>query len=280
MVGLDRVNEIRSRVQANIEVLWVHDHVLDGATDTVHGACDDPHPHASDRLDLRDLTGLDFLVPRIHHLVRLWEVHPKLEAAHAMPVDFRHLLVDDPAPGCHPLDVAGADDPLVPEAVLVLHSAVQHVRDRFDPAVRMPREASHIFSRVLRPEIVEEKKRVEARHLRGAEGPMQMHACTFDRRASRQDLFDAARSRRGSGVVLGHSSLLVRRFPLKLAPRFASWTFVRIVDDHGGTPAWSSPRGSHFSGSLSPSPPRGSSGPFESTVSSSRRFLIWTCIGM
>src|SRR5947208_1061905 len=166
MVGLDRVNEIRSRVQANIEVLWVHDHVLDGATDTVHGACDDPHPHASDRLDLRDLTGLDFLVPRIHHLVRLWEVHPKLEAAHAMPVDFRHLLLDDPAPGCHPL------------------------------------------------------------------------------------------------VVAGHGNiLLVRRFPLKLAPRFANWTSVQIVADHGGTPAWSSPRRLHFSGSASSSPPKGSSGP-------------------
>src|SRR6266550_1808425 len=57
MVGLDRVNEIRSRVQANIEVLGVHDHVLDGATNAVHGACDDPHPHASHRLDLRDLAG-------------------------------------------------------------------------------------------------------------------------------------------------------------------------------------------------------------------------------
>src|SRR5205807_2713116 len=236
-----------------------------GATDTVHIACDDPHPHASDRLDLRDLAGLDFLVPRIHHLVRLREVHTKLEAAHSMPVDLRHLLVDDPAPGRHPLDVTGADDPLIPEAVLVFHSAVQHVRDRFDPAVRMPREARHIFGRVLRSEVVEEKKRVKARYFRGAEGPMQMHACTFDRRAGRQDLFDAARSRRGNGVVLGHgSSLLVRRFPLKLAPRFASWTSVQIVDDHGGTPAWSSPRGSHFSGSLSSSPPRGSSGPFES----------------
>src|SRR5205807_3181956 len=97
--------------------------------------------------------------------------------------------------GCHPLDVAGADDPLVPEAVLVLHSAVQHVRDRFDPAVRMPREASHIFSRVLRPEIVEEKKRVEARHLRGAEGPMQMHACPLDGWSSRKDFFEAPPAR-------------------------------------------------------------------------------------
>src|SRR5439155_2670564 len=195
MVGLDRVNEIRSRVQANIAVLWVHDHVLDGATDTVHIACDDPHPHASDRLDLRDLAGLDFLVPWIHHLVRLREVHPKLEAAHSMPVDLRHLLVDDPAPGRHPLDVTGADDPLIPEAVLVFYSAVQHVRDRFDPAVRMPREARHIFGRVLRPEIVEEKERVEARHLRGAEGPMQMHACPLDGWSSRTDFFDAPRSR-------------------------------------------------------------------------------------
>src|SRR5213592_3155822 len=121
-------------------------------------------------------------------------------------------------------DVIRADDPLVPEAVLVLHPAVQHVRDRFDPAVRMPREARHIFGRVLRPEIVEEKERVEARHLRGAEGPMQMHACPLDGWSSRKDLFDAARSRRGNGVVVGHGDrLLVRRFPLKLAPRFASW---------------------------------------------------------
>src|SRR5439155_8384910 len=36
MVGLDRVNEIRSRVQPNVEVLRVHDHVLDRAADAIH----------------------------------------------------------------------------------------------------------------------------------------------------------------------------------------------------------------------------------------------------
>src|SRR2546430_10297563 len=114
MIELDRVEKVRPRIQADVEVLRVHDHVLDGSADTVHIARHNPHPYASTGFDLRDLACFDLPVSRVHHLVRLRQVHPELEAAHAVLVDLRHLLVDDPAPGRHPLDVTGADDPLVP----------------------------------------------------------------------------------------------------------------------------------------------------------------------
>ena len=62
----------------------------------------------------------------------------------------RHLLVQDAAAGRHPLHVAGAEAAAVAEAVAVLDGPGEHVGDRLDAAVRMPREPGEIVVRVRR----------------------------------------------------------------------------------------------------------------------------------
>ena len=58
-----------------------------------------------------------------------------------------HLLVQDAAAGGHPLHVARGHLALVAEAVAVLDGAGEHVGDRFDAAVRMPRESGQVILR-------------------------------------------------------------------------------------------------------------------------------------
>ena len=45
-----------------------------------------------------------------------------------------------PLPGGHPLDVAGAEAAAIAEAVAVLDGTREHVGDRLDAAMRMPRK--------------------------------------------------------------------------------------------------------------------------------------------
>jgi hypothetical protein len=50
----------------------------------------------------------------------------------------RVFVVDDATAGRHPLGVSGVDHTGIAGAIEVLKRAVQHKRDGFDPAMRMP----------------------------------------------------------------------------------------------------------------------------------------------
>jgi len=69
-------------------------------------------------------------------------------------VAFRHLLVKDAAAGGHPLHVAGAHFAPVAEAIAMFDAATQDVRDRFNAAVRMPREPGEIVLGMLVAEVI------------------------------------------------------------------------------------------------------------------------------
>ena len=73
----------------------------------------------------------------------------------ALPVTRGHLLVQDAAAGCHPLHVAGGHFAFVAQAVTVLDRAGQHVGDRFDSTVRMPRKAGTIVLRFVAAKVVQ-----------------------------------------------------------------------------------------------------------------------------
>ncbi len=83
----------------------------------------------------------------------------------------------------------------------MLHRARQHIGDRLDPPMRVPREPRHVVPRPVPPEIVEEQERVGLRRVLKAEGAVQMHASPFDMR------FGAAGFDDGTD---GHEGLLKR----------------------------------------------------------------------
>src|SRR5439155_7332200 len=124
----------------------------------------------------------------------------------------RHRLVDDAAPGRHPLHVSRPDDPAIPETVTVLHVAGEHVGDRLHSPVRVPGEAATVRRRIVRAEVIEEEERIELRHLVEAEGSPQLHAGALDGRLAPPDLLDPTclghrvASRAGA---CGRSSLLL-----------------------------------------------------------------------
>jgi hypothetical protein len=109
----------------------------------------------------------DVLVARLGHLQRRRQVGPELEAVHAaLRVALRHLLVHDAAAGGHPLHVAGAERAAVAEAVAVLDRAGEHVGDRLDAAMRMPREPGEVVVRIVVAEVVEQQERDRTRSSR------------------------------------------------------------------------------------------------------------------
>src|SRR5262249_26794353 len=78
----------------------------------------------------------------------------------------------------------------IAEAVAVLDVARQDVRDRLDPAMRMPREAGQIVNRMLVAEIVQQQERIEVARVAEAERPAQLDARAFERRLRLDDAFD------------------------------------------------------------------------------------------
>ena len=63
----------------------------------------------------------------------------------------------------------------------MVHRAGQDVRDRFDPAVRMPWKAGDVVVRVLVPKVVEQEERVEITGVPESEGALQPHARALHR---------------------------------------------------------------------------------------------------
>src|SRR5262249_5457155 len=89
-----------------------------------------------------------------------------------------------------PLHIAGAERALVAEAVAVINLAREHVGNRFDAAMRMPRKSREIFFRVVVAEIIQQQERIELFGVAEAERAAQMHAGAFERGLGLDDLLD------------------------------------------------------------------------------------------
>ena len=96
-------------------------------------------------------------------------------------IAFRHLLMDDPAAGRHPLNVAGGNGAAIPHAIAVFHRTGEHVGDRLDATMRMPRKAGQVILGNVIAKIVEKEERVEIGRVPETESPAQMHARAFKR---------------------------------------------------------------------------------------------------
>ena len=114
----------------------------------------------------------------------------------AARIAFRHLLVQDAAACGHPLDVAGAEVAFVPEAVAVRDGPGEHVRDRFDAAVRMPREPGEVILRVLVAEVIEQQKRIELVGVAETEGTAELHTGALESGTRLDDSFDRTNGHR------------------------------------------------------------------------------------
>src|SRR5207253_8420135 len=214
---LHGMHEVRVRLEAHVDVFRVDSNILDRPAIPADLPGHDPHPNAPGGLNLEDARGLDLLVSRIRHPLRLRHVHPELEAPQPVAVHLRHLLVDDPAPRGHPLHVPAADDSLVPDAVLMLDATVQHVGDCLDATVRMPRETRDVFRGVLGTEVVQQKERIQPRDFRGAERSTQVDAGPFDRWSSGENLRDRPDLRLPCRF-LAHDGCILRSSVISLTP--------------------------------------------------------------
>src|SRR5271166_4252108 len=92
-----------------------------------------------------------------------------------------HLLVDDPAPCRHPLNIAGSNRAAVPHAVAVLYRSGEDVRNGLDAAMRMPRKSRKIIRRNIVAEVIEQQKWIEVRRIAETECSPQMHTRAFTR---------------------------------------------------------------------------------------------------
>jgi len=79
----------------------------------------------------------------------------------ARGIALRHLLMNNPAAGRHPLNIAGSNDTAISDAVPVFDSTRKNVGDGFDATVGVPREAGQIIFRLIVSEIVQEEKRIK-----------------------------------------------------------------------------------------------------------------------
>ena len=98
--------------------------------------------------------------------------------------------MQDAAPRRHPLHVARAELTAVAKAVAMLDGAGQHVRNRLDAAVGMPRKAGEIVVRVVVSEVVQEQKRIVVGRLAEAERAAQPDTGALDRRLRLHDAPD------------------------------------------------------------------------------------------
>src|SRR5262249_6842676 len=119
---LDREPLPATRRHRDIEVARVGRDPLDRSALPPELAADDAHARAIIVGAFRDRARPNVLVTRIRHLERRWEVGPELKAVHAASlVALRHLLMEDPAAGGHPLHVSRGHPALIAETIAVLY---------------------------------------------------------------------------------------------------------------------------------------------------------------
>src|SRR5262245_41823963 len=124
--------------------------------------------------------------------------------------------MNDAAAGGHPLHIAGSDRAVISDAVAMLHRSSQHVGNRFNAAVRMPRKAFQVIFRHVVAKIVEQQEGIEIRRVAETEGAPQVYAGTFHGRFGFDQAFYGSN---------GHGHL--RLTPSNLA-RFANLLFAHV----------------------------------------------------
>src|SRR5262249_41362793 len=97
----------------------------------------------------------------------------------ALRVAFRHFLVNDSASCRHPLNISGADFSAVTDAVSVFDSSFEHIRNSFDPTMRMPWEAGQIFFRLVITKVIQKEERIIIRCVAETEHTAEMDAGSF-----------------------------------------------------------------------------------------------------
>src|SRR5439155_10980110 len=141
VAGVDRMREQRARRQLDVEIQRISGESLDRtrrlAAIEDEGARDHLDAAAAGEIDDWDLLGLDVAIPGRLYLFFRRKVDPELEAAHAPLLLLRHLGMDDPAAGGHPLHAAALQIALVSEMIFVPQVAVEHVGDGPEAAVRV-----------------------------------------------------------------------------------------------------------------------------------------------
>src|SRR5262245_4726892 len=175
--GLDRESLAPARRHGDVEVTRIRRDPVHGTALAPELAANDPDAGAVVIDDFRDLRAGNVLIAGRGHLQRRGQVGPELKPVHAaLRVALRHFLMEDPAAGRHPLDVAGTERAAIAEAVAVLHRARQDIGDGLDAAVRMPRKSGAIVLRALIAEIVEQQERIEVAGVAEAEGAAQLYS--------------------------------------------------------------------------------------------------------
>src|SRR5260370_25780635 len=134
--------------------------------------------------------------------------------------------MNDPAPRRHPLDVARGDRSVIPHAVAVLHRSCEYVRNRLDPAVRMPRESRQVILRHIIVKIIEQQERIEVRRVAKTKGTPQVYSRSFCSRLGLDQPLDRS---------YGHSCLPPESVPIRCATANVDARSRRqIPSDSGG----------------------------------------------
>jgi hypothetical protein len=91
-------------------------------------------------------------------------------------------VVDDAPSRGHRLLVAGRNGAAISQTVSVFDGPGKHIRDRLDPAVRVPRESRQVILRNVIAKIIEQQERIEIRRVAKPKSAAEMHARAFARR--------------------------------------------------------------------------------------------------
>ena len=105
-----------------------------------------------------------------------------MEQATAQHERLRRLLdVEDPRASGHPLRVAVRDEPAATVRILVLECAIDHVRDRLEASMRVPRRALGFAGRVFDlAHLVEVDERIEILERDAGEGAADREPLPFE----------------------------------------------------------------------------------------------------
>ncbi len=136
---------------------------------------DDLHLDPAGGAQTGDFGGIEVAIAGLAKLVLARQVQPDLEAAHGALFLLRHLAVDHPARGGHPLHATGLQQADVAHVVFVAHASFEHVGDGLEAAVRVRREAGDVVVRIVGAEFVEHQEGVEALDTGAADHSVQAH---------------------------------------------------------------------------------------------------------
>src|ERR1039457_995557 len=168
----------------------------------------------------RDVAGADVLIPGGNPLLRRGQIDPQLEAVEETAAGDQllgwTLDVQNARAGGRPLSVAVGDQPAPTVRVLVLEGAVDHVRDRLEAAMRMPRRALGFAGLVLHlTHLIHVDERIDHRGVRPREGAAHREAFALEsvgrcgdtdhRTVGRRGRVGLRDVRQGGDVGNGHS---------------------------------------------------------------------------